>query len=156
MVRNSTERPGVIARYFFRRLALAHRVSDKPSVQYNTALVETILVFVGFPFIGLVSFVLILSLRWAQETVAKWFGLSPRVGMILIVVFALVLGHWLLTKRLAQYRDDRIIYLRFATDSDRRIVFWQKFIVICVCVFVIPFLALLVTFGTQVITRAFD
>jgi hypothetical protein len=153
---NSTERLDVIARYFFRRLALAHRDSDKPSVQYNNALVETILVFVGFPLIGLASFVLILSLRWAPTTIAKWFGMSPRIGMIVIVVFALFAGHWWLGKRFTQYRDDRTIYLRFATDSDQRIVFWQKFTVVVVCALLAPFLSLLMTFGTQVVTRAFE
>src|SRR5271170_2627301 len=93
---NSTGGLDFIARYFFRRLALAHGDSDKPSVQYNSALVETILVFVGFPLIGLASFVLILSLRWAPTSIAKWFGFSPRIGMLVIVVFVLVVGHWLL------------------------------------------------------------
>jgi hypothetical protein len=115
---NSTERLDVIARYFFRPLALAHRDSDKPSVQYNSALVETILVFVGLPLIGLASFVLILSLRWAPTSVAKWFGLSPRIGMFVIVVFALVVGHCWLGNKFTQYRDDRTIYLGFARISE--------------------------------------
>jgi hypothetical protein len=153
---NSTGGPDFIARYFFRRLALARRASDKPSVQYNSALAETILVFVGFPLTGLASFVLILSLRWAPTSVAKWFGLSPRIGVFVIAVFALVVGHWWLGKRLTHYRNDRTIYLGFATDWDKRIVFWQKFAVVVICALLLPFVALLMTFGTQVVTRAFD
>ena len=150
------EQPDLIARYFIRRLALAHRKWNKPSVQYNNALADTVGVFVAFPLVAFASFILILSLRWAPNTVAKVFGLSPGVGMIMIVVFSMVVGYLWLNGRLKKYREDRSIYLRFATESDRRVVFWQKIIVFVVCAIVIPFLALLVTFGTQVITKAFD
>src|ERR1700722_1539719 len=48
---SGTKRPDFIARYFLRRLAMAHRDSPtrKPSIQYTNALVETILMFVGLP-----------------------------------------------------------------------------------------------------------
>ena len=153
---NLTKQPDVIARYFLRRFALAQRKSDKPSVQFNNALADTIGVFVVFPIIGFASFILILSHRWAPNTIAKWFGLSPQVEMIAIAILSMVGGYWGLNKRLKQYRDDRTTYLSFATELDRRIVIWQKLIVFAVCAMLVPFLSLLVTFGTQVITKAFD
>jgi hypothetical protein len=146
----------VIARYFLRRLALAHLKSHKPSVQYNNALADTIGVFVAFPVVGFASSVLILSLRWAPHTIAKWFGLSPRIWMIAIVVLSMLGGHRWLNKRLTRYREDRTLYLNFSSDSDRRIVFWQTLTVFAICAMLIPFLALVATFGTQVITTAFD
>jgi hypothetical protein len=71
-------------------------------------------------------------------------------------VLSLVIGHWWLGPRLKKYREDRSAYLQFDTERDTRIAFWQKVSATLVCVIVRPFLALLVTFGTQVITRAFD
>lgn len=100
---NLTKQPDIIARYFLRRFALAQRKPDKPSVQFNNALADTIGVFVVFPIIGLASFILILSHRWAPNTIAKWFGLSPQVGMIAIVILSMVGGYWGLNKRLKQY-----------------------------------------------------
>jgi hypothetical protein len=147
-----------IARYFLRRLAKAHRESPtrKPSIQYTNALVETILIFVGFPMLGLASLILIPSIRWAPNTIAKWFGLSPRIGLIILCILSLVVGHWWLGQRLKKYREDRSVYLQFNTEKDTQIAFWQKVSVILVCGIVFPLLAMLVTFGTQVITRAFD
>ena len=89
------ERRDFIARYFLRRLAMAHRASPsrKPSIQYTHALLETILIFVGMPMLGLASFVLIPSLRWAPDTIAKWFGFSPRGGLIILYVLSLIIGH---------------------------------------------------------------
>jgi hypothetical protein len=153
---DSTMELDVIARYFLRRLALAHLKSHKPSVQYNNALADTIGVFVAFPVVGFASFVVILSLRWAPSTIAKWFGLSPRIWMIAVVVLSMFGGHWWLNKRLTRYREDRTLYLSFSSDSDRRIVFWQRLTVFATCAVLVPFLALVVTFGTQVITRAFN
>ena len=66
---NAVEKPDFIARYFLRRLAMAYRESPsrKPSIQYTNALLETILIFIGLPMMGLASLVLIPSLRWAPE-----------------------------------------------------------------------------------------
>jgi hypothetical protein len=147
-----------ITRYFLRRLAKAHRESPtrSPSIQYTNALVETIYIFVGLPVVGLASLILIPSLRWAPNTIAKWFGLSPRIGLIIMCVMSLVIGHRWLGQRLKKYREDRSVYLQFDTERDTKIAFWQKVSVTVVCAIVLPFLAMLVTFGTQVITRAFD
>jgi hypothetical protein len=151
-------KPDFIARYFLRRLALAHRAAParKSSIQYLNALLETILIFVGLPMLGLASLILIPSLRWAPNTIANFFGLSPRLGLIILCVLSLVVGHWWLGNRLNKYREDRTVYSQFDTVKDSRIVFWQKFGVSLVCGIVLPLLAMFVTFGTQVITKAFD
>jgi hypothetical protein len=155
---NPMEKPDFIARYFLRRLAIAHRASPtrKLSIQYTNALLETILIFVGLPMLGVASVVLIPSIRWAPNTIAKWFGLSPRVALFVLWILSLVVGYWWLGKRLKKYRQDRSTYMQFASEKDTQIAFWQKVGVLLACGIVLPILALLVTFGTQVFTRAFD
>jgi hypothetical protein len=68
-----------VTRYFLRRLAIArHRVpTRKLGTQYTDALLETILIFVGLPMLGVASLILIPSLRWAPNTIAKWIAYSP-------------------------------------------------------------------------------
>jgi len=153
-----SERPNFIARYFLRRLAIAHRASPtrKPSIQYTNALLDTILIFVGLPMLGFASLILIPSLRWAPNTIARWFGLSPRLGLLALWILSLLAGHWWLGKQLKKYREDRSEYLQFATEKDAQIAFWQKTAVLLVCGIVLPLLAMFVTFGQQVITKAFD
>jgi hypothetical protein len=152
------EKPDVIARYFLRRLAMAHRDSPsrKPSIQYTNALVETILVFVGMPMIAIASLILIPSIRWAPDTIAKWFGFSPRGGVIILSILSLVVGHIWLGNRFKKYRDDHSAYLQLNSDRDFKIASWQKATVLVACGIILPFLAMLLTFGKQVIARAFE
>jgi hypothetical protein len=153
-----TEKPDLIARYFLRRLAMAHRESPsrKPSIQYTNALVETILIFVGLPMIALASIVLIPNLRWVSQILPKG-SRFPQLGFAIILwTLSVVIGHLWLGPRVKKYRQDRSAFTEFASTRDARIVSWQRFIVFTVCAIVLPFLAMLFTFGTQVITRAFE
>ena len=74
-----------------------------------------------------------------------------------MIALSLVVGRWWLGRRLTKYRDeDRAMYSRFDTPQDTRIVFWQKFCVLVLCGIILPLLAMFVTFGAQVFTKAFD
>jgi hypothetical protein len=143
-----TERPDFIARYFLRRLAMAHRESPsrKPSIQYTNAFVETILIFVGMPMIGLTSTVLLSSLRWAPQILPKGHGFSRLGAAIIVWTLSVIIGHLWLEPRLKKYREDRSTYSEFASTRDARIVSWQRFIVFNVCAIVLPLLTLFVTF----------
>jgi hypothetical protein len=154
----ATDKRDFVTRYFLRRLAIArHRVpTRKLGTQYTDALLETILIFVAMPMLGLASLILIPSLRWAPNTIAKWFGYSPWGGVIIIGILSLVAGRLWFGKRFEKYREDRSVYPLYASKKDSRIVAWQRFIVFVVCGIVLPFLAIYITFGNQVITRAFD
>ena len=156
--RQADESPDYIARYFLRRLAKAHR--DKPdytsSALYTNALLETILIFVLAPMAGLASLILIPSLRWSPTGIAKWFGSAPWFNWGMLVVVGFLIGHLWLGKRLRKYRENCSEYLLFDTKRDARIIFWQRFGAFLVCGIIVPLLAMLVTFGPQVITRAFE
>jgi hypothetical protein len=108
------------------------------------------------PMLGIASLILIPSSRWAANTIAKWFGYSPWGGVIIIMILSIAVGHLWIGKRFEKYREDRSVYAQFASEKDSRIVAWQKFIVFVVCAIVLPFLAMYITFGNQVITRAFE
>jgi hypothetical protein len=88
-----TERPDFIARYFLRRLAMAHRKrpNRKPRIQYTNALVETILIFVGLPVIGLAGIVMISSLRWAPQILTK----GPEISQLGLAIYSvdILCGH---------------------------------------------------------------
>jgi hypothetical protein len=145
---NPLEKPDFIARYFLRRLAMAHRQSPsrKPSIQYTNAFVETILIFVGMPVIGLTSIALLSSLRWAPQILPKGHGFSQLGVAIIIWTLSVIIGHLWLGPRLKKYREDRSAYSEFASTRDARIVSWQRFIVFIVCAIVLPLLTLFVTF----------
>jgi hypothetical protein len=66
------------------------------------------------------------------------------------------IGHLWIGRRFEKYREDRSLCTQFASEKDSRIVAWQRFIVFVVCAIVLPLLAMYITFGNQVITRAFD
>ena len=154
----ATDERNLVTRYFLRRLAIArHRVpTRKLGTQYTDALLETILIFVGLPLLGVASLIWIPSLRWAPNTIAKWFGYSPWGCVIVIGILSVAIGRLWIGKRFEKYREDRSVYTQFASEKDSRIVAWQKFIVFVVCAIVLPFLAMYITFGNQVITRAFE
>jgi hypothetical protein len=99
---------------------------------------------------------LIPSLRWAPKTIAKWTSVSPWGDLFAICILSLLVGRIWLGKRFEKYREDRSVYTQFSSEKDSRIVAWQKFIAFAVCAIVLPFLAMYITFGNQVITRAFE
>ena len=107
--------------------------------------------------IAIASIFLISSIRWAPTNIIfQGFSSSPTMGTFVLIALSLVVGRWWIGRRLAQYREDRITYSRFDTPRDTRIVFWQKFSVLLLCGIILPLVAMFVTFGTQVFTRAFD
>jgi hypothetical protein len=102
---SSIEKPDFIARYFLRRLAMAHHESPsrKPSIQHINALVDTILVFVGMPVIALASLLLIPSLRWAPQIFPKWTSFS-QLGLALILwIVSVIIGHIWLGRKFKKY-----------------------------------------------------
>jgi len=105
----AAEKPDWIARYFLRRLAMAHRESPnrKPWIQHNNALVETILVFVGMPVIAIASLILIPSLRWAPQIFPKWTSFSQLGFALMLWILSVIIGHMWLGPKFKKYRDDR-------------------------------------------------
>jgi hypothetical protein len=154
----AAEKPDWIARYFLRRLAMAHRESPnrKPWIQHNKALVETILVFVGMPVIAIASLILIPSLRWAPQIFPKWTSFSQLGFALMLWILSVIIGHMWLGPKFKKYRDDRSAYLQFNSAKDRKIASWQRTITFFACAIVLPLLAMYVTFDNQVITRAFE
>jgi len=155
---NPIEKPDFITRYFLRRLAMAHRESPnrKPSIQHINALVETILIFVGMPVVVLASLILIPSLRWAPQIFPKWTSFSQLGFAPMLWIFSVIIGHLWLGRKFKKYQDDRSAYLQFNSARDSKIASRQRTMVFCVCAIVLPLLAMYVTFGNEVITKAFD
>jgi hypothetical protein len=155
---NLAGKPDFIARYFLRRLAMAHREAParKPSIQHINALVETILLFVGMPMISVASVVLIGSIRWGPQVLSRSLGASPLTAVFILWSLSVVIGQVLLGRKFEKYRDDRSAYLQLNTDRDFKIASRQKVTVFIACGIVLPLLAMYVTFGNQVFTRAFD
>jgi hypothetical protein len=155
---NSKGRPDCIARYYLRRLAMAHRESPsrRLSIQHINALVETILVFVGMPVVALASLILIPSLRWAPQIFPTWTSFSQLGFALMLWILSVIIGHIWLGRKLRKYRDDRSAYLEFNSARDARIASWQRTVVFFVCAIVLPLLAMYITFGSEVITKAFN
>lgn len=137
---------------------MAHRESPgrKPSIQHINALVETILVFVGMPVIALASLVLIPSLRWAPQIFPKWTSFSQFGFALILWIISLIIGHIWLGRKFKKYRDDRSAYLESNSARDSKIASWQRTVVFFVCAIVLALLAMYITFGNQVILRAFE
>src|ERR1700677_2241914 len=89
---------GVVVRYFLRRLAMAHRKSAKPRVQYANALAETVLVFVALPIAGITSFFLVISAKWGANPIIETLGIAPQIGGIVFGALAMLVGYLLLNK----------------------------------------------------------
>ena len=135
----------VITRYFLRRLAISRRELEDASqdASYKDALMEVILVVLGFPSVALLSFVGISTMGWWEPIVsAKWPWLSFKVVGLGLWAVSVILGHQWLGRRFRQYRDDPAPCLEFASDKDRRAAFRLKFSVITVCGLIIPWLGI--------------
>ena len=139
-------KPDFIARYFLRRLAMAHRERPdrKPRIQYTNAFVETILIFVAMPMGGLASVALLAILRWAPQVLPKGFGFSQMGAALALWSLSVVVGYLWLGPRLKKYREDPSAYIEFATTRDARVASWQRFIVFTICAIVLPLLILYV------------
>jgi len=117
----------VVGRYFLRRLALAHRKSSNPKVQYANALAETILVVIGLPIAGLTCFVMVINLRRGPDPIHKLLGAAPLFGQLVFGIGAMLVGNLLINKRMKKYvAESSTCYLPFSSDKDAQIVFWQR------------------------------
>ena len=134
-----------ITRYFLRRLAISRREQRHASqdASYKDALVEVILVVLGFPSVAILSFVGILTMQWWEPVIsANWPWLSFPLGALGLWFVVATLGYRLLGRRFRQYRDDPTPCLDFASERDERIAFWVKVSVVTVCGLIIPWLGI--------------
>jgi hypothetical protein len=139
----------VITRYFLRRLAVARhkRGLSTEASRYHYALVEVILLVLALPSIAVFSFALLATLKWSVPFIdERWPGFSIKTTALVVYALTLVAGHRWLGRRFRIFRDDPTAPLRFDTETDHRIVFWQKFIVVLTCGLIIPCLGLLASY----------
>jgi hypothetical protein len=153
----SSQTPGMVARYFLRRVALIRRKYPKnqPIAQFVRAVMETILVFVSLPVVAIGSFFGILAVGHAPNPVVTVLESAPYACLGALVALSFVLGYLLLGNKFRVYRYDRSAHLQFDSASDRDIIFWQKVSVTVVCFVVIPLLAIYIAFGDQGLINAF-
>jgi hypothetical protein len=145
-LKRNTSRIDLVARYFLRRLAMAHRKYSHVKVQYANALADTILVFVTAPICGFLGFILILSLRWAPNPITRIFGSAPQVIAIIIAGLSILFGYWLLNNKMKRHLEvDPSCYLEFDNEKDVNVVFLQKLFVLIVSGIVLPTLALFIS-----------
>lgn len=140
-----------LTRYFLRRLALAH--SDKKNdeaTSYSTALFEATLISVIAPSVAVFSSFLLSSLKWAPDLRSwwPWPRSSIKLTAVIIAVLAAVLGGFLLNRRFKPYRHNPAMWSRFATEADRRLIFWQKIAIMTTFGIVVPLLAFVATLQT--------
>ena len=140
------EKPDFIARYFLRRLAMAHRASPnrKLSIQYNSAFADTIFLVVCLPMIAFVSVVGLSSLRWAPQIATNGPHISRLSLGLVLWTLSVLIGYLWLRPRLKKYKDDRSAFTEFASARDARIASWQRHIAFIVCAIVLPLLTLFV------------
>jgi hypothetical protein len=121
------EQPSVIARYFLRRFALAHRKSNKLRVQFANALADTIFVFVGMPIAGITNFILVVNAKHLSPLIDQISHVAPQSAPYAFAALAMLGGYLLLNKKMKRYvAEDPTRYLQFSTEKDEQIVFWQR------------------------------
>ena len=136
-----------VDRYFLRSLALARRVPRSwPGTSYSEALFQVTAVAVLMPFTAVFSCVLITSFIWAPTFADAHPNFSPMITALVVGFLVIGIGNVWLRRRFRNFPPDA--WADFDTDRDRRIVFWQKRIILVVCGVVIPVLAAIVTLGT--------
>jgi len=136
---------GILTRYFLRRYARARR-DPSNHVPYFTALVEVIVVALALPSTALYSVFLITSLRWpllSRGVLDQMATLDVAIPVGLVVLAIGILLFW---RKFSKYRSDPTISAEFDSERDRKIIFWQRTACIAICGFVIPALAVIVTF----------
>jgi hypothetical protein len=132
-----------VDRYFLRRLAMAHRKSNKPRVQFANALADTIFVFVIIPIAGLINFLLVVNAK--HPVVTKIIGVAPNIGPYALAALAMLVGYVLLNKRMKKHvEQDSTCYLQFCTEKDAEIAFWQRAGAVIIIGIFPAFLALLI------------
>jgi hypothetical protein len=144
---DGSKRDDFLTRYFLRRLAIARRKARFASAQYRTALVDVICFAIAFPVLGLLSFGLVLSLRWMTPAQAAAHPI-PSKYIIAGVVMALsfVVGHRLLGPKFEKYIDNPTACPRYDNDHDRRAAAFQKTAGFVISAIVMPWLAFMIAF----------
>lgn len=149
----SRDRHGIdlLTRYFLRRLALARGkdYTDRRA-EHSDALVEVIIVAIAAPAFAILSFVLILSLRWLTPAEARALHIPSK--------YPLAIGGWILCaiagrvslgRKFKRFLSDAGAALDFAGERDRQIAEGQKFAVLAICGLLVPGLAVLIAFWRQ-------
>lgn len=138
------DRLGWMDRYFLRRFALARRAPKSHlATPYSEALFEVTVVAVLAPCMAVFSCVLMTSLKWAPTFAHTHPNFSPRIASLVFASLAIGAGNAWLRWRFRRFPSDA--WADFDTESDRRMIFWQKRIILLVCGAVIPVLAVIVT-----------
>lgn len=136
-----------LTRYFLRRLAIARRKGRFPSAQYRAALVDVICFAIAFPILGLLSFGLVLSLRWMTPAQAAAHPIPSKyiiAGIVMALSF--VVGHRLLGPKFERYRDDPTACRGYDSEHDRRVGAFQKTAGFLICAIVMPWLGFMIAF----------
>lgn len=116
-----------LTRYFLRRLAIARRTGRFPSAQYRAALVDAICFAIALPILGLLSFGLVLSLRWMTPAQAAAHPIPSKyiiAGIVMALSF--VAGHRLLRPKFQRYKDDPTACRGYDSEHDRRVAAFPK------------------------------
>lgn len=142
-------RLGWADRYFVRRFALARRMpTSSTATAFSNALFEVTLVAVALPCLAVYSCVLVTSLKWAPNLTRAHPNFSPKLVGLVIGFLAAGAGHAWFRRRFRRFLQPPDVWVDFDTERDRRIVFWQKLIILSICGAVIPVLAVIVTFSS--------
>jgi len=136
---------GILTRYFLRRYALARR-DPSNHAPYFTALVEVIVVALALPSAALYSVFLITSLRSPLLSRGQLDQMATLDVWIPLSLVVLAIGILLFWRKFSKYRLDPTISAEFDSERDRKIIFWQRTACIAICGFVIPALAVVVTY----------
>jgi hypothetical protein len=136
--------------YFLRRLAIARHKTlykgDSAAAHWD-ALVEVIFIAVAAPFFAILSFLLILSLRWLTPSQAATLPIpSKYVGAIGGWVLCVIIGRQLLGRKFKRFLNDPGAALDYDSERDRQIAEGQKIIALILCGLVAPALAFLIAF----------
>lgn len=145
-IQHVCNKSGWLTQYFLRRLARAHSDSKGDvSASYSSALFEVTLVAVVAPCIAVYSCILITSIKWAPLVGSWGAGSSPKLTALIIGCIALVAGGYWFNCRFRKYRGNPATWTDFDTEEDRRLIFWQKLVILSICGLVVPLLALATT-----------
>ncbi|HTV50246.1 MAG TPA: hypothetical protein VME21_03600 [Steroidobacteraceae bacterium] len=131
---------GFATEYFLRQLAQARsrHPSGGAALAYSKALAEAIVLLVLMPSIALFCVLACLATLLPRRLGVPALG-SETLALAFLATFSLVLiGHLWLGMHLRCFREDPTAALRYDTERDRRIVFWQKLIVSGLCGGVVP------------------
>src|SRR5690348_12057730 len=108
---NRRHNVGFPTAYFLRRLAIARRkplYKGDPGAAHWDALVEVMFIAVAAPFFGVMSFLLILSLRWLTPSQAATVPIpSKYVGAIGGWILCVLIGRQLLGRRFKRFLHDQ-------------------------------------------------